>query len=170
MLCPILGEMTGFQVLDTENIDTAPFHVYPFVNSTFNDIQRGSFPHISQGLSFTIFGIYEPPPLAIYINFSPYTYLVVFWGILFFQVFFILILDKTFVKNIPKTATFWERFIHAWEKSYYPFPYKNWHEEKGNCCAHIERKNAVEQEVLLTTIVNLFFNMTLLFPLAILCK
>ena len=162
--------MTGFQVLDTENTDTAPLHIYPIVNSTFKDIQRGSFPHVSQGLGLTTFGIYEPPSLALYVKFSPRTYVAVFWGILFLQVLTILILDKTFVKNIPKTATFWERFIHAWEKSYYPFPYKNWHEEKGDCCAHIERKKAVEQEVLLTTFVNLFFNMTLLFPLVILCK
>ena len=162
--------MTGFQVFDTESIDTAPFHIYPFVNSTFNDIQRGSFPHISQGSSFTTFGIYEPPSLALYVNFTPHTYVAGFWGIQFVQVLTILVLDKAFVKNIPQSATFFRRFIHAWQKSHFPFPFKDWHEEKGDCHIHIERKKAVEQEVLLTTFVNLFFNMTLLFPLVILCK
>ena len=92
-----------------------------------------------------------------------YTYLVVFWVILFFQVFFILILDKTFVKNIPKTATFWERFIHAIEKSQLPFPYSNWHESNGDCNDHVKKHKAAQIEVLITMAFNLFFNMVLIF-------
>ena len=163
--------MMGFQVLDTENIDLYyQFHIYPVVNSSFTDVQRGQFPSISKGLTLNTFSLYEPPSLKLYVNFSPMIYPIVCWGVIFLQVLTLLILDKTFVKNVPQSVTFWERFIHAWQKSFFPFPYINWHEKTGDCSDHIEKKKAVEKEVLLTTSVNLFFNMTLLFPLVILCK
>ena len=162
--------MTGYRALDYSSLNPHPFHVYPILNSSFYDIQRGHFPSISDGVTLTTFSIYEPPSEELYTIFSLQTYLLAFCGILLLQVLTILITDKIFVKNIPKSATFWERFIHACEKSHFPFPFTNWHEEKGNCHDHMSKKKEVEQEVLITSFVNLLFNMTMLFPLVILCK
>ena len=120
--------------------------------------------------SFCSENIYEPPPLDLYIKFSMQTYFLAFWGILLIQAFTIIIIDKIWIKTIPITCSWWKRFIHAMEKSHSPFPYLNWHEEEGDCKDHINRKNAVQHEVIVTTVVNLFFNMLLLIPLVILCK
>ena len=114
--------------------------------------------------------VYEPPPLDLYIKFSLKIYFMVFWGILFVQAFTIFVIDKIWVKTIPATCSMWERLIHAMEKSHFSFPYLNWHEGEGDCKEHMNRKNAVQHEVIVTTVVNLFFNMLMLIPLVILCK
>ena len=114
--------------------------------------------------------IYQPPPLQLYTQYSLQTYFFAFWGLLFLQLLTILICDKILARSIPGSATLWERIIHSMEKSHFPYPYVNWHEENGNCNDHLRRKNAVQFDVLLTMLINLLFNMALLFPLVILCK
>ena len=95
---------------------------------------------------------------------------MIFWGILLLQSLTIFTVDKIWVKNIPQTTNLWNRILHSIQKSSYPFPYTNWHEENGTCLQHLKRKKLVHQEVLVTIIVNLVFNMILLFPLPIFCK
>ena len=82
----------------------------------------------------------------------------------------ILIVDKIWIRNVPKTAGLWNRFLHAVQKSHLPFPYTNWHEEKGSCSDHLKRYKEVKIEVLVVTVINLCFNLVLLTPLLILCK
>ena len=54
------------------------------------------------------------------------------------------VIDKIWVTNIPKRATLWDRILHAAQKSSFPFPYTNWHQEKGSCFEHLKRKQAVQ--------------------------
>ena len=52
----------------------------------------------------------------------------------------------------------------------FPIPYVNWHEGDGNCDDHLKRHKASNHEVLVTSTVNLVFNLIMLTPLVILCK
>ena len=155
--------MMGFACLDPHfnNDNSHYYHIYPIVNSSIFNIQRGKFNE---------FRSYDPPPLELYTKFSLQTYFFVFWGLLILQSLCILLIDKLFVKSIPHNITLWKRFIHACQKSHFPFPYENWHEAEGTCLDHVKRKNAGQLEVLLSIAVNLVFNMILLFPLIILCE
>ena len=135
-------------------------HIYPLSNISWPNIERGQF----------INETFVPPSLDLYIQFSLQSYFLIFWGILLLQSLTILIVDKMWVKNIPQTANLWDRILHSIQKSSYPFPYTHWHEENGSCFLHLKRKKLVDQEVLMTIIVNLVFNMILLFPLPIFCK
>ena len=157
----------GFQCLDPQLPGTY-HHVYPIVNSSIFNIQRGKFNEFKDNVGKI--SAYDPPPLELYTLFSLQTYFFVFWGILMLQSLCILLVDKLFVKSIPHNITLWKRFIHACQKSHFPFPYENWHEANGTCSDHVKRKNAGQLEVLLSIAVNLVFNMILLFPLIILCK
>ena len=157
--------MMGFQCLDPQYPDSYN-HIYPIVNSSIFNIQRGNFNEFRWYESSG----YDPPPLEVYTKFSLQTYFFVFWGIIILQCLCILLIDKFFVKSIPKNITLWKSFIHACQKSHFPFPYENWHEAEGTCLDHLNRKNAGQLEVLLSIAVNLVFNMILLFPLIILCK
>ena len=163
--------MMGFRCLDpqlTNQVMTGEYHIYPIFNFFLSNIQRGKFNEFKEvGMGYSG---YDPPLLELYTQFSLQTYFFVFWGIITLQSICILVMDKLFVKNIPNNVTLWERFIHACQKSHFPFPYVNWHEEKGTCSDHVKRKNAVQKEVLLSIVVNLAFNIVLLFPLLILCK
>ena len=128
-------------------------------------IQRGNFP-LNEG----VYDFYEPPSLILYTKFSLEIYFLAFWGILLFQCLVIYITDKLIVRNIPQTATVWERIMHAIVKSQFPFPYVNWHEAFGDCQDHKKRQKDAQHEVFVTTAVNLIFNMIMLVPLVILCK
>ena len=162
------AEMLGLQCLDPE-YGGYFYHIYPIVNSSiFNIIQRGKFN--SQKNMYYGASVYDPPPLELYTIFSLQTYFFVFWGIIILQSLCILLMDKLFVKSIPRKVTLWKRFIHACQKSNFPFPYENWHEAEGTCLDHLKRKNAVQLEVLISITLNLVFNMILLFPMIILCK
>ena len=162
------AEMMGFQCLDPVLYNTEYYHIYPIVNSSIFNAQRGKFNEFKDHLGSS--SAYDPPPLEIYTKFSLQTYFFVFWGILILQSICILLIDKLFVKSIPHNISLWKRFIHACQKSHFPIPYENWHEAEGTCLDHLKRKNAVQLEVLLSIAVNLVFNMILLFPLIILCK
>ena len=105
-----------------------------------------------------------------YTQFSLQTYFLTFWGILFLQALVIFISDKIWVKTIHQNTTLWEGMVHAIEKSHFPFPFTNWHKGSGDCQERRKRKNEAQHEVLITTAINLFFNMILLIPLVILCK
>ena len=165
------AEMMGFYCLDPKIFGSSlsrPYHIYPIVNSSIFHIQRGKFNELIAGsASYTP---YDPPSLELYTKLSLQTYFIAFWGILILQSLCTLLMDKLFVKSFPHNISLWKRFIHACQKSNFPFPYIDWHEAEGTCLDHIERKNAVQLEVLLSIAVNLVFNMILLFPLIILCK
>ena len=137
-------------------------HIYPLnpENNSFPSIERGQF----------INGTFEPPSLDLYTQISLQSYFFIFWGILLLQTLAIFTVDKIWVKNIPHTTSLWDKILHSIQKSSYPFPYTNWHEENGTCLQHLKRKKLVDQEVLVTIIVNLVFNMILLFPLPVFCK
>ena len=113
---------------------------------------------------------YQPPSLDLYTIFPLQTYFLAFWVVLFLHTLTIFIIDKIWLENIPQSATIWERFIHAIEKSQLPFPYSNWHESNGDCNDHVKKHKAAQIEVLITMAINSFFNMVLLIPLVILCK
>ena len=166
----ISAEMLGFELLDPTEIEVP--HITPLTNLTLSKLQRGHFdiwvdghgPEIGKNT------IYEPPLLELYTKFSLQSHFLAFWGILFLQTVTIFIIDKVCVRNIPEMATNWERLMHASLKSHFPLPYVNWHEGDGNCKDHIKRHKAGNHEVLVTTAVNLFFNLIMLTPLVILCK
>ena len=143
-------------------------HVYPLSNFSSINIQRGEFTSLRGDELYS--SVYEPPSIKLYTYFSLQTCFLALWGILFLQNLTIFIIDKIWVKTMPENTTLWQRFMHACKKSHLPFPHTNWYKAKGGCQDHVNRKKAVDKEVLLATIVNLVFNMTLLTPLAILCK
>ena len=172
----ISAEMIGFKNMDQRyntqyDIPSIQFFTNKSYLDTISSIQRGQF--ISTGV-VNYFGLpvkfYEPVPLESYIYFSFLSYFVAFLGILLFHSLTIFIIDIFCTKTIPSTVTLWERFLHAIQKSHLPFPFQNWHESKGSCLDHMERKKLGQKEVLTTTIINLAFNMTMLIPLVILCK
>ena len=160
----ISAEMAGFELLDPAT-SWIP-HITPQTNLTLSNLQRGYF----EDSIGTYVSIYMPPPLELYTKFSLQSHFLAFWGILFLQTVTIFIIDKVCVRNIPEMATNWERLMHASLKSHFPLPYVNWHEGDGNCKDHIKRHKAGNHEVLVTTAVNLFFNLIMLTPLVILCK
>ena len=169
--------MVGFRIKRTNGYSYSDggLHIYPLTNFSSFNIQRGEFKSLCGDdrceSDFLDYGsVYEPPSIELYTYFSLQTYFFAMWGLLFLQSLTIFIIDKILVKTIPKTASIWERFIHACQKSHLPFPYTNWYKTKGGCQDHVIQKKAVDQEVILATIVNLIFNMLLLAPLGILCK
>ena len=120
-------------------------------------LQRGQYIQITNE--------FESPPLELYTQLSSTMYFVIFWAILLLRSLCIFIADTMMVNSIPQHATLWERTLHAIQKSSFPFPYTNWHQENGSCKDHLERKNAVQKEVLVSIVINAFFNMVLLIPL-----
>ena len=160
--------MLGFQVFDPSTAYLPHNFTIIGKNITLQSLaylQRGNFPFTG------VFDfVYEPPPLDFYTKFSLHIYFLAFWGILLIQCLAICITDKMFVRNIPQNATLWERIMHAIVKSQFPFPYTNWHEAFGDCHDHKKRQKEAQHEVMVTTAVNLIFNMVMLVPLVILCK
>ena len=147
-------------------------HIYPLTNISLTQLQRGniieSVVDTPSGLIYTYY--HEPPLLELYTQFSLQTHFFAFWGILILQTCTIFVIDKIWVKNIPNTATIWDRMLHTIQKATFPFPYANWHHENGTCSDHLRRKQMVQQEVLVSIMINLIFNMMLLVPLPIFCK
>ena len=147
-------------------------HIHPLTNISLTHLQRGN---LIESVVDTASGpVYEyefvSPPLELYTQFSLQTHFFAFWGVLILQTCTIIFIDKIWVKNIPKTATLWDRVLHSIQKATFPFPYANWHQENGNCSDHIRRKQMVQQEVLVSILINLIFNIILLVPLPIFCK
>ena len=160
--------MVGFEILDPTE-DPVP-HITPQTNLNLSSLQRGRFDIQLGSLGKFNYTIYEPPLLELYTEFSLQSYFLAFWGILILQILTIFILDTILITNIPRNATLWERMMHANLKSHFPISYVNWHEGDGNCDDHVKRHKAENHEVLVTTAVNLFFNLIMLTPLVILCK
>ena len=160
--------MLGFELLDP-TLNEVP-HITPLTNLTLSNLQRGHFDITMDSPAIGKNSIYKPPPLELYTEFSLQLYFLAFWGILFLQMLTIFIFDMVWARNIPESATLWERLMHAMLKSHFPLPYVNWHEDDGNCNDHIKRHKAANNEVLVTTAVNLYFNLIMLTPLVILCK
>ena len=147
-------------------------HIHPLTNISLTQLQRGN--KTASVFDAPSGPVYEyefvSPPLELYTQFSLQLYFFAFWAILVLQTCTIFAIDKIWVKNIPKTATLWHRVLHSIQKSSFPFPYANWHQENGNCSDHIRREQMVQQEVLVSKLINLVFNMILLVPLPILCE
>ena len=166
------AEMLGYQALNPSTgviLYSLPAHVYPLVNTTFFDVQRGQYKTwaIDVGVSPST---YDPPSIETYTKWSLQAYFLGFLAILLLHFLMIFIIDRIFVKCIPKNATMWQKFIHACHKSHIPLPFVNWHQDKGVCSDHVNRKREGQNEVLMTIAINLIFNMALLTPLIILCK
>ena len=161
--------MIGYKSLDPAM--TFVPHILSLSNEKppYSSIQRGYFIPIATGQKRTA-TLYQPPSLELYTMFSPQVYFFVFWGILITQNLVIYFVNKIWLKNIPQSATKWDRITHAIGNSHVPFPFTNWHDGDGNCQEHIDRHRSSQTEVLVTTLVNLVFNMILLFPLGILCN
>ena len=120
--------MMGFQALSPEKdqfADLAP-HVYPVVNTSFSNIQRGLYKSQTDTLVLRFY-IYEPPSLDLYTQFSLQTYFIVFCIFMLLQSLMIMISDYLLVKTIPQSTSIWQRFVHAIQKGHCPFPYKNWY-------------------------------------------
>ena len=166
--------MLNFEGLysNTANASYIIPHIHPLTNISLTQLQRGNLiEYVSNTSSGPIYEYdYVPPSLDLYTQFSLKTHFFVFWGILVLQTCTIFVIDKIWVKTIPTTATLWDRILHAIQKSSFPFPYANWHQENGNCFDHLRRKQMVQQEVLVSILINLIFNMTLLVPLPIFCE
>ena len=160
--------MAGFELLDPTT--TSIPHITPLTNIKLSHLQRGHYEEMDDVVFQVKNSIYVPPPLELYTKFSLQLHFFAFWGILLLQTVTIFIIDKVWARNIPEMATNWERLMHASLKSHFPLPYVNWHEGDGNCKDHIKRHKAGNHEVLVTTAVNLFFNLIMLTPLVILCK
>ena len=180
--CMFSAEMIGFKNLDpyygTIN-GTYTSYIIPgiqfFTNNSkldlISNIQRGQ--HMYTGAlthDHTPGTYYEPVPMEFYVQFSFLSYFIAFIGILLIQSFTIFITDTFWLKNMSPKLTLWKRIIHAMQKSHLPFSYQNWHEGNGSCLDHMKRKKLVQKEVLMSTIINLAFNMVMLIPLVILCK
>ena len=147
-------------------------HIHPLTNISLSLLQRGKLlPIVTVTPSGQVSNYaYQPPSLELYTIFSIQTYFFAFWGILLLQTLTMFVVDKIWVTNVPKRATLWDRILHAAQKSSFPFPYTNWHQEKGSSFEHFKRKQAVQQEVLVAILINLLFNLILLLPLQIFCK
>ena len=147
-------------------------HIHPLTNISLTQLQRGKLTEYTIDTPAGPLYDYDyvPPPLELYTQFSLQTYFFAFWGILILQTCTILVIDKIWVKNIPNTATLWERLLHSVQKASVPFPYSNWHQGNGSCSDHLRRKKLVQQEVLVSILINLIFNMILLVPLPIFCE
>ena len=161
----------GLRPYSTNATNVIP-HIHPLTNTSLSLLQRGTLSNtiIDTPTGVAITYHYQPPSLELYTKFSLQTYFFAFWSILFLQALTIFVIDKIWIRNVPKSATLWDRTLHAVQKSSFPFPYTNWHQEKGTCYEHLKRKKAVQQEVLVAILINLLFNMILLFPLPIFCK
>ena len=147
-------------------------HIHPLTNISLAQLQRGKLTEYTIDTPTGPFYEYDyvPPPLELYTQFSLQTYFFAFWGILVLQTCTIFVIDKIWVKNIPNNATLWDRLLHSIQKASFPFPYTNWHQENGNCSDHLRRKQMAQQEVLVSILINLVFNMILLVPLPIFCE
>ena len=166
--------MLDFQGLYSYAADASNIipHIHPLTNISLTQLQRGNMiENVLDTPSGLIYHYdYVPPQLELYTQFSLQTHFFAFWGILVLQTCTILVIDKIWVKNIPNTATLWDRVLHSIQKASFPFPYTNWHQENGNSFDHIRRKQMAQQEVLLSILINLVFNMVLLVPLPIFCE
>ena len=137
-------------------------HIYPLTNLSLNFLQRGQYNPDSQQ--------YERPSMEYYTEFSLTIYFLMFWILLSLQSLAIFLADRCCMNSIPNSATTWECIIHAIQKTSFPFPFANWHDEIGSCPDHIKKKEESQHEVLVAMLINLLFNMAMLIPLPILCK
>ena len=147
-------------------------HIHPLTNISLAQLQRGNLTQyiieLPDGPGYGY--VYVPPPLELYTQFSLQTHFFAFWSILVLQTCTIFVIDKIWVKNIPNTATLWDRLLYSVQKASVPFPYANWYQENGTCSDHLRRKKMAQQEVLVSILINLIFNMILLVPLPIFCE
>ena len=115
-------------------------HVYPLTNLSLNFLQRG---HYNQDSSQ-----YETPSIELYTEFSLEIYFLMFWILLSLQTLTIFVADRCCMNTIPESTTTWERIIHAFQKTSFPFPFANWHNETGSCQDLIRKKEETQREVL----------------------
>ena len=125
------------------------------------DIERGVWNVTGQ--------TYAPPPITTYTYFTLQQYFGIFAGLLAFQTFVIFVV-KYFWSLDFKNLNCLEKLLHSIESSHFAFPVHDWDHEQGSCEDHMYRMKRNRTETLIVTMINLGFNLILLFPLAILCK
>ena len=130
-----------------------------FKPNKFSKLEISRCPHV--------FLIYQDGLYMDLILFSRNMYLLIFCVLHSVQIITILLVKVTVFKS---SNTIWENIICSVEQSHYPFPSEDWDTRKGGCVDHIKRQMNVQKEFLVMTIINLAFNIVLLFPLLILCK
>ena len=102
------AEMLDFQGLIpySPNATNVRPHIHPLTNISLSLLQRGT---LTSRITNTHFGQtigygYQPPPLELYTKYSLQMYFFAFWGILILQTFTIVVIDKIWVRNIPKST------------------------------------------------------------------
>ena len=125
------------------------------------DIERGVWNVTGQ--------TYAPPPITTYTYFTLQQYFGIFAGLLAFQTFVIFVV-KYFWSLDFKNLNCLEKLLHSIETSHFAFPVHDWDHEQGSCEDHMYRMKRNRTETLIVMMINLGFNLILLFPLGILCK
>ena len=112
---------------------------------------------------------YAPPPLTNYTYFTLQHYFGIFFSVLTLQTIVIFVV-KCFWSIHFQRLNILEKLLHSIENSHFPFPVHDWDHDKGSCQDHLHRMKKNRTETLIITMINLGFNLLLLFPMAILCK
>ena len=112
---------------------------------------------------------YAPPPITVYTYFTLQHYFGIFFCVLALQTIVIFIV-KCFWSIHFKNLNCLEKLLHSIENSQFPFAVHDWDQEQGSCEDHFYQMKRNRTETLIITMINLGFNLILLFPLAILCK
>lgn len=136
-------------------------------DTLLSQVQRGEFQIYADTSKASL---YIPPPIELYTYISLKAYFIIFCVLLLIQTLVIFLLDYFWLKCLPKNASMLERILHAHLKSHFPFPYSDWDAEKGTCNDLLKRQKSAQQEVTITTLVNLVFALLMTFPLVLLCK
>ena len=111
----------------------------------------------------------KPPPVTIYTYFTLQHYFVIFFCVLTLQTIVIFVV-KSFWSFHFKSLNFLEKLLHSIENTHFPFPVHDWDHEQGSSKDHFYRMTRNRTETLIITMINLGFNLLLLFPMAILCN
>jgi hypothetical protein len=114
--------------------------------------------------------VFTPPNLEDYYTlFKLKNYFVIFWCILISQSVVIILVKYLKSKQFKKLAWF-DKIFHSMECSNFAYPMHDWDHEDGDCHVHHSRMVETRKEVQLNILINIFFNLVLLFPLYVLCK
>ena len=107
--------MIGFEKMSQSN--AASYIPSSLIGEDLSQIQRGNFTTYADTVNG--YGLYLPPPLEFYTQFSLQEYFIMFCGILLFQTSMIFILDQLWLDCLPKDVTILEKILHAHLKSHF---------------------------------------------------
>ena len=105
-----------------------------------------------------------PPHYTLYTGYDIGHYFSLFWLILFFHTYLNILVKCMFSKKFRDEATNLEIFVHAFENSNFPTPWKDWDERRGNVKEHLKRFRRVRSEMLGTMFVNFSMSCLMLMP------